>query len=470
MYAGLSVEVLPHLIPPNSSILAAVSGGPDSVALAHIIWRYIRENKERNLSLAITHVNHKVREESAAEAELVRSLAQEWSVSFILHEFDAKKNAYESQKSFQEASREWRYARWQEDMQKLSCNLLATAHHLGDQAETVLYRLIRGSGTTGLAGIYPRKDNVIRPLLSVSKKELLEYCHEEGLPYAMDQSNFEPVYVRNRIRLELLPQLELNYNERIQEALGRTAELLRWDEEYINAQVERLWSGYCKEPKKGQVVIAPEVWDEPKAILSRILRKAAAVITDEPRGLEYKFIKVIMENGRRTGWNQDLPGMRVEVGRNGFFFFRRELEQETLEEGFETHGIYEDFQIPLIPDRWHQIPWLGLQAGIFTKLILEPEILWSTEFDKKEVVHLADNLVCRMRRPGDKMFFEKIGHKTIKKIFQEKDVPVQRREYIPLFAYGKDVLWIPGVCRSDNFIPAPGSSERFYGLISRMYS
>jgi tRNA(Ile)-lysidine synthase len=299
MFSYLNSEVLPKLIPSRSRVLAAVSGGPDSIAMAHILFCYKQINPEQNISVIISHVNHKVRKESADEAKLVERLAHEWGFPFILHEFDAKQNACGSGKSFQEASRNWRYARFKEDMESWDCDLLATAHHLSDQAETVLYRLIRGSGTAGLAGIYPNKDRIIRPLLTIPKKTILEYCKLERLPYCIDKSNLEPVYDRNKIRLHLLPQLENEYNERIEEILGRTAELLRWDEEYINVQVEKKWEEYVRAVNQGYV-IDYKAWEEPEAILSRILRKTAAKVSGEPRGLEYKIYKIVNERRKKS--------------------------------------------------------------------------------------------------------------------------------------------------------------------------
>jgi len=459
MYAKLSMQVLPRLVPMGSKILVAVSGGPDSVALAHVLWRYMHDRKDQRLSLVITHVNHKARKEADQEAELVRNLAEEWNLPFILHEFNAKEYAKLSGQSFQEAAREWRYARWQEDMKRHNCTLLATAHHLGDQAETVLYRLLRGSGTAGLAGIYPSKDNIIRPLLGVTKQEILEYCAKFELPYAIDRSNTEPVYDRNRIRLQLIPELERNYNKRIQEALGRTAELLRWDEEYISSQVENKWTEYCRSVKEGQLLIAPEVWNEPEAILSRILRKAAIVLTGEQRGMEYKFIKAIIEAGNKTGWKQDLPGLEVQITTNGIFFFRKEFKQQ------EPEDLLPEMEIKLIPERWHSIPGLNLQIGLFREFVTTPDILWFTEFDADGVAGLDDYLVCRFRRPGDRMYFRRLGHKQIKKVFQEYKISIEQRKKYPVIAFGNKVLWIPGLCRSDSLLPSKTTSAKLYALI-----
>lgn len=458
MYSILCGEILPRLIPPNSKLLVAVSGGPDSVALAHILWRYINDRPDQNLSMLISHVNHKVRKEAEAEAELVRSLARILDVPYILHEFNAKKNACRRRQSFQEASRDWRYARWQEDMKKYGCNLLATAHHLGDQAETVLFRLIRGSGTAGLAGIYPAKDNIIRPLLSFSKEEILLYCLVQNLAYAVDQSNLEPLYDRNRIRIELLPELK-TYNPRIMEALGRTAELSRWDEEYIGSQVDRVWLEVCLQEDSGKIMLSNKAWAQSRAILSRILRKAAAIINNEPRGLDNKYIKLIMKEGQRAGWRQDLPGIKVEASGEGIFLTRKEPEER-------AEPCY--FEFNLIPERWVMLPELDLKAGIFRQLASMENIMWITEFDEEKVRKLEVPLVCRLRKAGDKMFFSRVGHKEIKKVFQDKGVQPQERQRIPVFAYGNSVVWIPGVSRSDCLLPLNDFSGKIYGLIAKL--
>ena len=462
MYARLSSEILPKIILPHSRVLAAVSGGPDSIAMAHVLWRYINDNKDQNISLIISHINHKVRKEAEEEAELVKRTAGQWGIKFILHEFDAKKNAEELKKGFQEASREWRYERWRKDMILYGCDLLATAHHLGDQAETVLYRLIRGSGTAGLAGIYPRKGNIIRPLLSVSKTEILKYCEEHCLHYALDKSNFEAIYDRNRIRIELLPYLEAKYNDKIQEALGRTAEIIRWDEEYLNAQVDKLWPRYCTYESEIQTVISSEAWSQPAAILSRFLRRAAARVTGETRGLDYKFIMLIMKEGRQTGWRQDLPGIRVEATKKGLFFLKRELID------------IEDRVAPLSQEekileigKWIAVPKAGIKVGLQRSFVTDKRIIWSTEIDEIELSGLMQPLVYRSRNPGDRMYFEKIGHKAIKKVFQEKGISAGERDSMPFIACGKLVIWIPGVCRSDSLIPKDASSN-VYCLITEI--
>lgn len=472
MYDKLKKQVLSQLIPSHARILVAVSGGPDSVALGHILWRYACDVKEDNISLVLTHVHHGVRKESDEEEKMVIDLARKWGIPYIVHHFDSKSYAKALGQSFQTAARMWRYTKWKEDMAREECTLLATAHHLGDQAETVLYRMLRGSGTAGLAGIYPQKGEVIRPFLSISKGEILEYCRKEQLPYAFDQSNAEPIYVRNKIRLELLPELERNYNPRVQEALGRAAELLRWDEEYLSKVSESAWSKYAFTQSLGQVGLRREVFQESPAILSRLIRMASAKVTGEPRGIGFSYVGQIMDSRGQIGWSQDLPGLNVHIDYDGIWFrcFRRSDDDQVM----DTVGAL--LSIPVRFGEWVQ--WddpegrtckMGLFKEesnilpILNELNDERAGIDRVTFDRGALEQVEDSLVWRNRQPGDTMWFSGVGHKTLKKIFQEAKMGRERRMTIPLLAFGDEVLWIPGIRRSDRYLVSSG--EKAIGII-----
>lgn len=459
MYTKLKQKILPELIPPHARILVAVSGGPDSVALAHILWRYASEFIEKNISLVITHVHHGVRKESDDEEVMVKDLAREWGVPCRVHRFDSKAYAKETGQSFQTAAREWRYAKWKEDMIREKCTLLATAHHLGDQAETLLYRLLRGSGAAGLAGIYPQKDGVIRPLLTIGKQEVLQYCRSEQLPYAFDQSNAEPIYVRNKIRLELLPELEKHYNSRVQEALGRTAELLRWDEEYLSHVAEATWLNNALERSRGEVGLKHAVFQEPKAIFSRLIRRAAAMVTEEPRGIGFSYVEQIMDSKGQIGWSQDLPGLHISIDYEGIWFRNVKFLPKHHEMGQSI-----SFTIPVRFGEWVQ--WRDFKGqtwefGLFDRqeaISFLRDELTDREPERERVFFdpclfevKADCLVWRNRQPGDTMWFDGVGHKELKKVFQEEKVGKELRMNLPLLALGHEILWIPGVRRSDRY-------------------
>lgn len=471
MYEKLKQQILPQLIPPQSRILVAVSGGPDSVALGHILWRYTNESKDRGLSLVMTHVHHGVRQESDEEEKMVEKLARDWGISCLVHRFDAKSYAKSSGQSFETAAREWRYARWKEDMQQEECTLLATAHHLGDQAETVLYRLIRGSGAAGLAGIYPRKGEVIHPLLSVFKEEILQYCQKEQLPFAFDCSNADPVYVRNKIRLELLPELERNYNPRVKEALGRMAELLRWDEEYLAEDAEKVWGRYALEGSSGQIGLRHEVFQVPKAIQSRLIRKVVCQISGEPRGIGYSYVGQIMDSGGQVGWSQDLPGLKVDIDYKGIWFKRPE-------EAVKSKSEHASAPLPQGVNFGDWLQWKDTLGQVWKIGLFEDESdgvfnpngsphewaeIEKVYFDRKELEQNKDSLRWRKRQPRDSMWLSGLGHKTLKKIFQDGKIGKEARREIPLLACGEDVLWVPGVRVGDRY--RAHSEEKVIGLL-----
>ncbi|MDD2234339.1 MAG: tRNA lysidine(34) synthetase TilS [Desulfitobacteriaceae bacterium] len=452
MYQRLCTQVFPELITDNVKVLVAVSGGPDSVALGHLLWRYAHEKKVRGLSVTFSHVHHGIRKESDEEAIMVQKMAAELGVPCIVHWFNAKEYAKLSGQSFQLAAREWRYARWKEDCQLEGCSLLATAHHLGDQAETILYRLLRGSGTAGLAGIHPSKSGIIRPLLGITKEEILDYCRQEGLMFALDSSNEEPLYDRNRIRLELIPELEKSYNPRIIEALGRTGKLLRWDEDFLETKVEEVWEKYCLQSNSEEVALHPAVFQEPSAILSRLLRRAALIVTAGAR-LSFGFVDKIMNSKGIVGWSQDIPGFRVEVHARGIIFKKSQgAVSESLKQEIS-------FNVPLQLSQWVRISDLEIRVGLFLsgtdreQLFNQDNVACFAVGNQEERNRFVQSLVCRSRKNGDKMWFKGVGHKMLKKVFQDAHVSARERNTLPLIVAADEVLWIPGVKRSDRFLP-----------------
>lgn len=468
IYEKLRQSTLPQLIPPQAKILVAVSGGPDSMALSHVLWRYAQENRAQEISLVLTHVHHGVRRESDEEALMVQEIAKRWGVPCLVHRFDAKAYAKASGQSFETAAREWRYARWKEDMVQYNCNRLATAHHLGDQAETVLYRLLRGSGTAGLAGIYPQRGEVIRPFLTVSKDEILEYCQREQIPYALDSTNFQTLYVRNRIRLELLPELKKSYNPRILETIARTAEVLRWDEEYLDHQAGEAWKSYGLSCEKDRVQLSRAAFQEPKAILSRLIRRAAVEVTGEPRGLGFNYVREILDSGGKMGWKQDLPHFTVHIRQDGIWFLSKAdsviTSKDHIRWGEEILSVFSKSTVRL--GEWSELGGPEVEAGLFLvdefdpNIMKKEEILAWADFDHKSLSKLDKELVFRFRREGDKFWIKGLGHKSLKKVFQEARISAEERKEIPLFAVGSQILWIPGVKQSDSCAAGMGSRVR----------
>jgi len=215
----------------SSPLLVAVSGGPDSITLVHVLI-------EMGYKVEIAHFDHQTRGEGSAEdARFVEALAKQLGLPFHLRAEDIETGADQSPMSFEEYARTRRYAFFVETAKSRGCAAIATGHHADDQAETVLMRILRGTSPAGVAGTPPVTERdgvrVVRPFLGARRAEILAWLHERGLRYCHDESNLDTDFVRNRIRHDLLPQLRREYNPRVVEALDRLAELARTEDDLL---------------------------------------------------------------------------------------------------------------------------------------------------------------------------------------------------------------------------------------------
>ena len=241
----------------GDTVACAVSGGPDSVAMLHGL---LELKDALGISLAVAHLDHGFRDESAEEAEFVRRMAESLGLPFYTEKAGLKERLAGQSVNRQAAARAARYDFLERAADVLHANKIAVAHTADDQAETVLMRLIRGSGMSGLAGIPPvrtvdrrslggRPLGVVRPLIYVSRSEVERYLSESNIASVTDPSNLKNVYLRNRIRLELLPVLG-TYNPRVLEALARSAELLQADEEFMEGRARETMESIVAQREK----------------------------------------------------------------------------------------------------------------------------------------------------------------------------------------------------------------------------
>jgi len=224
-----------QLLKSGDKLVVAVSGGPDSMALLHVMYRL---STAQNYSLIVAHVNHKFRgEESAREAETVKAYANELGIPFHGAAIDVPAYVREHGGNTQAAARELRYQFLHEVAGKFHATAIALAHHADDQVETVMMNMLRGASPRGLVGIVMRRleKNVelIRPFLRIPKERLLQHCQAEEIPFHVDSSNESRKYTRNRIRLDIIPQL-LEINPKLPEAVDRMVDILREEDDYLN--------------------------------------------------------------------------------------------------------------------------------------------------------------------------------------------------------------------------------------------
>jgi len=303
--AKLAIE---RLVYPGEKVYVACSGGPDSVALIHLFKNLPKKWK---LKLGVLHVNHGLRGKSSdADEKFVSCLAEKLEIPFLRSYNDVKKIAEKKQYSTEEAAREGRYEALSKMLLRTKHPKIAVAHNLNDQAETLLMRMIQGTGSRGLLGIRKQrkvgKVIYVRPLLSFSKEEILNYLDENKLKFRKDKSNLSKKIVRNKIRLELLPYLEKEYNPRVVQALARIPSIYTDEQEVlVSMELEALEKVGLKKNKNEIVFSRHEFSKLPAAIQFRVLNQILKSI-DERSGLGFDQWSMLREELTRKTYRHSL--------------------------------------------------------------------------------------------------------------------------------------------------------------------
>ena len=270
-----------------------------------------------DLKVCAAHFEHGLRgEESLRDAAFVEDYCRREGIPCLVEHGDVRAFARENGLGIEEAARELRYAFLERAADALGCDTIATAHNADDNAETLLLHLLRGSGLDGLRGIPPRRGNVIRPLLYMTREEVLAYCEKESLDYVTDSSNLDPAWSRNRIRLRVLPELSSLYGDFAASA-SRAALLCREDEAFLEGEAEKLLAS----ARVGRdVYLAPLLADAPPALSARALRRAAEEAGGRvPEAEHIRTLRKMLAGGG-VRWTLSLPGTAVSRDRDRLSF------------------------------------------------------------------------------------------------------------------------------------------------------
>lgn len=297
------------LIPPGGRVVAAVSGGGDSVALLHLLGELAGRSV---VTLAgVAHVNHRLRGPQSDEDErFCRGLAQRFGVPCVVESADVADLARARRVSVEQAGHQVRRAFFGRAARELGAGRVALGHTIDDQAETVLLRLVRGAGAAGLSGMRPRIGVLVRPLLAVGRAELRRYLAEREIPFREDPSNADLRVPRNRVRHELLPHLR-TYSLRVVEALARQAEIAQADEAWLSRRANELSADLVSMGRGAVEVDAAGLAALPPALARRVAREAL-VRAAPGRGVGFDAIERVRKAAAAGPGRADLPGCRVE--------------------------------------------------------------------------------------------------------------------------------------------------------------
>ena len=241
------------LIKNGDNIVVGVSGGPDSMALLNVL---INIKEELGFGITVAHINHMIRKEAEEETLYVEDFCKQRNIQCFVKREKVEELAKSNKIGTEEAGRKLRYSFFEEVLEKVNANKIATAHNANDNAETVLMNIIRGSGTLGLKGIDPIRENkFIRPLIECTRDEIEEYCEKERLDAKIDKSNLENIYTRNKVRNMLLPYIKENFNPNIVSSLNRLSELAKEENSFIEKKVEEIYKQILIKENIGKQVL-----------------------------------------------------------------------------------------------------------------------------------------------------------------------------------------------------------------------
>lgn len=321
-----------QLIEKEDKLVIGVSGGPDSMALLHILLTLQEKEQIPSCTLLVAHVNHMLRKEADEETAYVEEFCRLHEISCFVKRAKVEELAQKAKMGTEEMGRNIRYQFFEEVREKEKAQKIVTAHHANDNAETVLMNILRGSGTAGLKGIEPIRKNeknvvFVRPLLNCTKEEIYEYCKEKNLQPKIDKSNQENVYNRNKVRNILIPFLEKEWNPNIVATLNRLSELARQENQYIERQTQKAYEDMVLEEGKDSIVLSLKKWNgQDFVIKSRVIRYTINRLLGTTKDIEKIHIEDIIKLCENNVGNKYLiPNKKVKVLVNkGKIFF---LEQ-----------------------------------------------------------------------------------------------------------------------------------------------
>jgi tRNA(Ile)-lysidine synthase len=434
-----------YLLEKGDRVLVGVSGGADSLCLLDALHKLA---PQAGWEIFAAHLDHQFRgEESAQDAEFVQAFCAQRGIPCRLQRKNLPEIIKETKLSPEQAARMVRYDFFHETAKLWAIHKLALAHHANDQAETVLMRVLRGTGTWGLAGIPPSREEkgltIIRPLLNFYKTELEMYCVDNGLVPRLDSSNLKTIYRRNFLRLQVIPMLEEKVNPSLTGALVNLADIAETENDYLDGECEKALKEIIKSKENNKIIIKGKLFLACHlALQRRMIKLIFTYLLDQCENIGYVHVNQLIrwiQEGRSTG-QMDLPG--------GLKALKEYEDILFLTDHHPSYNIAPYRYEVAIPDSLYVKEWNGwITTKISSASVRERLSHTTAYFDADQ---LPGMLTVRSRQPGDRMsLYGTNGTKKIKDLFIDAKIPPRIRDAIPIILAGDEILWIPGIKRSN---------------------
>lgn len=437
-----------NLLSKGDKVLIALSGGPDSVFLLHFLNKYKTKFK---IKIGALHINHSIRGiESDNDEKFCENLCKKNKIKFFTKIRNVKLYAQKNKYSIEEAGREIRYKELNRTAQKYNYNKIATAHNSGDNTETILLNLFKGTGIDGISGIPLKRGNIIRPILCLKKYDILNYLDKNKIEYRIDKTNLENGFERNFIRNKILPLIKENINPNIEDSIFRSSEVFKNIKKLINNSIDENVSKYIQTKKNEiKILLNDELLSE-KEILSFVIKKT--VYDKFSEELNFKNINdIISLVKKRIGQKIDLPGNLVAKKERGILLICKKNKDK------------ENVSITVRPNSEVNINSKNI---IIKKIVKKDKYKLSPNRNLEYISgdDIKGNFKIRNWMNGDKFF--PLGLKGSKKIsdyLTEQKIPNYKRKEQLVLTNNNKIVWVLGLRLDDRF-KITSSTKKVYSI------
>ena len=431
-----------ELIQKGDKIVVGLSGGPDSVCLLHILSRL---KDKFDLEIYAAHLNHQIRGiEAQKDAFYISKLCEEMGITFFIKSINVPEYCEKNGVSIEEGARKLRYEMFYEVKNNTRANKIAIGHNLNDQAETILMRIMRGTGLQGLKGIeYIRDGVIIRPILDIERSDIEKYCEQNNLNPRIDKTNLESIYTRNKIRLELIPYMKDNFNSNIIESIARMGNSLRSDNDYIENESLIKFKEVSNINDDSVEINLSSYINLHNSIKVRILRNSIKHILGDTNFIDQRHIDDIidLEDESKIDKVINLPrGIFVYRKKNSIILTNKEIVIEEIEFCYNipSNGFIKIKEIGTI------IETQVVNINKYKRSKLDKSSKWF-DFNK-----IKGGIVVRNRRSGDKIKLSG-GSKKVKDLFIDIKIPKEDRCKIPIIADSQGILSVGDFRNSEDY-------------------